>query len=132
MYSIDVQAYMFSVTILSGIAIGFLFDIFRALRGIVRPRGLLSDAGDLAFWVLTTFFLSAALLFGNWGEVRLYVFAGIIIGLILYRLLASNVVVCGFRRIFYAMCLMKRRATQALRKARKRRQGTVPAKTSEH
>jgi len=119
LYPLEVQLYVFCVTILAGMVTGFLFDVFRALRGIVRPRRLLGDAGDLAFWVLTTFLISTALLFGNWGEVRLYVFAGLILGFLIYRWLASNVVVCAFRRIFYAMCLARRRASQALRRVRK-------------
>lgn len=72
---------------------GLLIDVYRVLRGILRP-GLASTAIlDLMFWALLTPILIVYLLLANWGQLRGYVVIGILLGFLFYRLIFSRIVV---------------------------------------
>lgn len=96
MVSLDVQLYMFMVLTLTGIVVGILYDFFRTLRDVFKVRGRLASLGDLVFWLVATLFGIAGLILGNWGELRLYVFLALALGLFLYFQLASF----AFRDLF--------------------------------
>lgn len=80
------------MVVLSGIGLGFLFDLLRALRGYYRPNRWVGAAGDLLFWGAATLVVASGLFFGNWGEFRFYVLVSLLLGLGLYYWLASPVV----------------------------------------
>ncbi len=76
---------------LTGIALSFLFDCYRLMRGTLKPRGFITSLTDLVFWLLSTLVVFAVLLRNNWGEMRLYVFVSLILGvLVYYRILSSR------------------------------------------
>lgn len=97
MQRLELQFYAFFMIVLSGIALGMLFDLLRALRGYYRPNRWVGAAGDLLFWGAATLVLASGLFFGNWGEYRFYVLVGLLLGLGLYYWLASSVVLAGAR-----------------------------------
>lgn len=78
------QVETFVITILTGLLLGLLFDLFRVMRNIFRPRWMIGSAADLAYWLLATGIVFTALLLGNWGELRLYVFIGLLGGVAAY------------------------------------------------
>jgi spore cortex biosynthesis protein YabQ len=78
------QIFAFCVTVLTGFLLGIFFDVYRVGRGIIRPRRIISHLSDLLFWLISTGFIFLLLLFGNWGEVRLYVFIGVGLGLFIH------------------------------------------------
>ena len=84
MQDLTTQIYAFCVTILTGFLLGIFFDIYRVVRGLIKPRKVIAHLGDLLFWIITTGFIFVLLLFGNWGELRLYVFIGAGLGVFLY------------------------------------------------
>ena len=90
---------MFLVLVLTGVAWSLCFDAYRAWRSLVKPHGLVSDAGDLAFWLAGALLVAAGLFLGNWGELRLYVFLGLALGGTLYFRLASPVLLPWLRRL---------------------------------
>jgi spore cortex biosynthesis protein YabQ len=69
---------------MTGIVLGGLFDCYRVLRGTFNPRILITWFTDLLYWLVATAIVFIALVFSNWGELRLYVFIGILGGLGLY------------------------------------------------
>ena len=75
---------------LTGIALSFLFDCYRLMRGIGSPRGLITATTDLLFWLLATAVVFAVLLSSNWGEIRLYVFVSLVGGVLVYYQLLSH------------------------------------------
>ncbi len=84
------QAYLFLVFILNGVAIGILFDFFRILRKSFKTSNLVTYIEDAIFWILTGFSILYCIFVFNNGEIRMYMFVGIAIGLISYILLLSS------------------------------------------
>ncbi len=93
MESLGTQLYAFGIVLLAGITLGLFFDLFRVLRGLLRPGFLSTPLLDLLFWALITPILVLYLILANWGELRGYVVIGLILGLFFYRLLLSGMVV---------------------------------------
>ena len=83
------QVITFLITIATGIVLGVLFDCYRVLRGNFRSRGLVTCLTDLLYWLLATVVVFLALVVSNWGELRFYVFLGILSGVGLYYRLVS-------------------------------------------
>jgi len=97
---LDLQLYMFCVLVLAGIGLGLVFDLYRVFRGLTRPKGYVVGLEDLLFWLVVLVFLFGALIVGNWGELRLYVFVALALGLVLYWHLASAAVIAGMMHTY--------------------------------
>lgn len=80
----DSQLHTFIITIATGIFLGILFDGYRVLRGTFRPRVVMTWVADLLYWLIATVVVFLALVVSNWGELRFYVFLGIVSGVIVY------------------------------------------------
>jgi len=78
--------------VVTGAGVGLFFDLYRVARGLIRPRWLLTALGDGLFWLFVAGFTYGVLLQVNFGEVRSYIFLGIILGLLLYYRLLSPLV----------------------------------------
>lgn len=85
------QAYSFLIFILNGLLLGILFDIFRILRKSFKTPDFVTYIEDIFFWILSGFILLYSIFKFNNGELRLYVFMGILIGIFIYMLLFSKI-----------------------------------------
>ena len=93
------QAYLFLVFSLTGVEIGILFDFFRILRRSIKTGNIVTDIQDILFWVLTGILVLYNIWYFNNGEIRIYMFLGIIIGVLIYMLTLSNIFVKLFTKI---------------------------------
>lgn len=84
MTPVFVQFKYFLNTVAIGLIIGIIFDFYRAIRFLVRPRKWTADVLDVFMSIIFTAMAFLLLLFSNWGEVRLYVFLGIGLGIGVY------------------------------------------------
>ena len=84
------QLYIFFNFILTGFIIGILYDIFRIIRKSFKTLDLVTYIQDFIFWILTGIILLYSIFTFNNGELRGYVFIGILIGILLYILLISK------------------------------------------
>lgn len=84
------QAYIFFIFILNGFLIGLLFDIFRILRKSFKTSDFITILQDILFWILTGVIILYSIFKFNNGELRGYIFIGILIGAIIYLLLFSK------------------------------------------
>jgi len=90
---VESQFSIFLSTVATGITLGVLFDFYRVLRGTFRPKVLITWVTDLLYWLIATAIVFIALVLSNWGELRFYVFLGIISGVgLYYRLLSLYVI----------------------------------------
>ena len=94
------QAYLFLVFSLTGVVIGVLFDFFRILRRTIKTGNIVTYIQDILFWVLTGILILYNIWYFNNGEIRIYMFLGIIIGVLIYMLTLSNIFVKLFTKIF--------------------------------
>jgi len=90
--NINVYSQLFSLFIfaLTGIAIGILFDIFRIIRKSFKTPDFITYLEDILFWILTGFILLFTIFTFNNGEIRVYIFIGLIFGIITYMLTLSK------------------------------------------
>lgn len=75
---------------LTGITIGILFDIFRIIRKSFKTPDFVTYIEDIIFWILTGIILLFTIFTFNNGEIRIYIFIGLILGLCLYILTLSK------------------------------------------
>ena len=81
---------LFLIYILIGIIIGVVFDIFRILRKSFKTSDFITYIEDIFFWIITGGILLFAIFFFSKGELRGYIFFGLIIGIALYMLTISR------------------------------------------
>ena len=87
------QAYLFCIFIINGIIIGILFDFFRILRKTFKTSDLITYIEDSLFWILTGIIILYSIFVFNSGEIRFFIFFGIILGVFLYMLLFSSYII---------------------------------------
>lgn len=90
--SVSTQAYIFLCSIVGGMAIALLYDIFRIFRRAVKTGYLAAYAQDLLYWIIAALLMLATIYYSNDGEIRIYQFIGAFIGAVLYVMLFSRIV----------------------------------------
>lgn len=102
--SLEAQMMAFLAMILGGFMMGLSFDIYSVLRRNKKAHNVRTGIGDLLYWLLTTIMVLFLLVFyGNWGEVRVYVYLGILIGIMAYRVFFSSWIKKGLCWFLYKM-----------------------------
>ena len=94
------QAYLFLVFSLTGVIIGILFDFFRILRRTIKTSNFITYVEDILFWILTGLLILNNIWYFNNGEIRIYMFLGIILGILIYMLTLSSILIKVFSMLF--------------------------------
>ena len=87
------QAYLFFIFIINGIVIGLLFDFFRISRKVFKTNDIMTYIEDVLFWILAGGIVLYSIFVFNNGELRLFMFLGIILGAFVYMLFVSSYVI---------------------------------------
>lgn len=87
------QAYLFLIFIIDGIIIGLLFDFFRILRKTIKTSDIITYIQDALFWILTGIIILYTTFTFNDGEIRMYMFIAILLGVICYITLISSYII---------------------------------------
>lgn len=102
------QLFSLLIFILTGIVIGILFDVFRIIRKSFKTPDFVTYIEDILFWILSGSILLFSIFAFNYGEIRIYIFIGLIFGLVIYLLTLSkyfikiNVIILNFiKKILY-------------------------------
>ncbi len=78
--SLPDQFYAFFIMLFCGLILGILFDIYRvSTRPLFRKRWILFIF-DILYWIASTIVIFRMLYISNYGEIRLFVFLGLILG----------------------------------------------------
>lgn len=91
--TLETQYMTLLVMSLNGAVLGALYDMYRV---VLRHWKFLRWAGplfDFSFWILAFFLVFWSLMWANDGDLRIYVFVVLGIGLFLYRILLQRIVV---------------------------------------
>jgi spore cortex biosynthesis protein YabQ len=90
--TLQVQFATMGMMLLGGLSLGGLFDLYRVLAGQLRAPRYAYYLLDLVFWFIGTLLVFKLLYEINWGQVRLFIFIGLLVGIVLYFLLLSGLV----------------------------------------
>ena len=93
------QAYLLLVFTLTGVVIGLLFDFFRILRKSIKTPNFVTYIEDILFWILTGLLVLYNIGYFNNGEIRIFMFLGIFLGVLIYMSTLSNIIVKLFSTI---------------------------------
>lgn len=84
------QGYMFMVSIMGGMFLGFIWDIYRLVRHFVKFGQIETAIGDIAYWIISVY-LSINIIFDiSYGNLRLFILVGFLLGAILYFFTISD------------------------------------------
>ena len=84
------QLTIFIYFIITGMILGIVFDVFRILRKSFKTSDIVTNIEDIIFGITTGIILLLSIFLFNNGELRLFVFIGIIFGIIIYMLIISK------------------------------------------
>ena len=84
------QAYIFMIFVIIGMIIGVLFDFFRILRKSIKTKDFVTYIEDVLFCILTGIILLYSIFTFNSGEIRIYIFIGVLFGVLIYMLSISK------------------------------------------
>lgn len=93
MVTIVDQVYIFLYAICGGAVIAFLYDILRIKRRTIKTNIIIVNLEDILFWLVSAVLMFLLVYCTNNGEIRGYIFAGNIIGVVLYLSLLSNLII---------------------------------------
>lgn len=84
MVTINEQAFLFLACVKTGIIMGMLYDLIRTFRKIIHHPNWAVQLEDLLYWITCGCFAFIMIYWRNYGEIRGFVFLGILIGTVLY------------------------------------------------
>jgi len=90
---------VFYLTIYGGIAIGLLFDFYRALRANFKIVNKISFVFDVIFWMLITIVIFTTINLLERFDLRYYHFVALFLGFILYYNTISKYIFTMFNKI---------------------------------
>lgn len=98
---IDVQINMFYISVLYGLVMGMTYDFIRIIRRLIRHNNFFIGLEDMAYWTIWAFITIDGIHIYNSGELRSYVFLGVLIGFLIYRYTIGWVVTKILPHILY-------------------------------
>jgi len=97
------QAIIFLASALGGAVLGILFDALRAIRKLVRHKTAATAAEDALFWIVATLLMFWLLMQINDGAFRFYPLLGAVLGVVLYVMTLSKLVI---KMLVAALCVI--------------------------
>ena len=89
---VNIQALIFLYSFISGALIGLLYDLFRIKRRFIKTSNLIVNIEDIIYWILVVVILLLNAYISNDGEIRGYIIIGTILGVVIYIVALSKVV----------------------------------------
>lgn len=78
------QIFIFTYIIGVGFLTGILYDLFRIIRKVIKHSNFFIHIEDIIYWILVTFIVFKFIISKNNGETRLFLIAGVMVGMVLY------------------------------------------------
>lgn len=107
--SMSNQALVFLTTVIIGVFIGFVYDLFRVLRKVIHHSNLMTYLEDLVYWIFVSLIMFYVMLNKNYGEIRVFSILGAFLGMILYFLtlgrlfMAASLTIIDFIKKVFAV-----------------------------
>jgi len=78
------QEYMLAVSIMAGMLLGFIWDIYRLIRHYGRFKARGTVIGDIIYWIISIKFGTQLIMDISYGNVRFFILMGFCAGALLY------------------------------------------------
>lgn len=91
--SVSNQACIFLYSVIGGMLIAFIFDLFRIKRKAIKTSNIVIYIEDFFYWIIASLVMFGVVYLSNDGELRGYIFLGTVIGAFLYIVLLSRLVI---------------------------------------
>lgn len=88
--AIGVEAEFFVVSVLYGMGLVFVYDVFRIIRRLIPHSNIWIGIEDICYWILCTVAVFLLLYRKNDGMLRAFCFLGIALGGSIYAFLLSR------------------------------------------
>jgi spore cortex biosynthesis protein YabQ len=89
-FSMTQQINLFVFSLLSGVLIGVLFDIYRIIRGFESLNKFITAVEDILFWILAGIIIFIFMMYTSYAYMSFNVFVYIGIGLLVYLKVISR------------------------------------------
>ena len=96
---LELETQLFLLSVLTGFAMGAVYDIFRMVRMISKSGRILTFVCDVVYTVLFWFVLFTFCT-GLTGQIRVFALFGMLTGAVMERLSLGNLLVRAFRRLW--------------------------------
>lgn len=90
MISLLQESHILLNTILGGILIAFIYDLYKIFRQIFHPKKIATLIQDLLFWLIISLVAFYILIMTNEGALRFYNFLGFFLGSLSYNYTLSK------------------------------------------
>jgi spore cortex biosynthesis protein YabQ len=88
------------MSVLSGLFLGFVYDLVRVVRRIIKHPKWLINIQDFVFWLFGSLIIFMDIFKNNDGILRGFLYIGVFLGLIIYFSLMSKLVLIIFMKIY--------------------------------
>lgn len=96
---INLEVQFFLTSILYGILLLVVYDCIRIIRRIVPHKGFFVALEDILFWLVASIVIFIMIYERNNGTIRGFAILGMLLGMVIYNQLLSQLVVKGITRI---------------------------------
>lgn len=90
---ISSQAHIFFISIFSGILMGIGYDIIRIIRRLFPHNRIFIGIEDILFFLISSILIFIKIFKANYGTIRGFILLGILLGVLLYYLTISNLII---------------------------------------
>ncbi|WP_242859770.1 spore cortex biosynthesis protein YabQ [Clostridium argentinense] len=97
------QIILFVFSLLSGVLIGVLFDIYRIIRGVEDVGAIITIIQDILFWIATGFIVFIFMMYTSYAYMSFNVFVYVSIGLFVYIKLISKIFINVLHNVLVAI-----------------------------
>ncbi|MCX7842302.1 MAG: spore cortex biosynthesis protein YabQ [Clostridia bacterium] len=91
--TVSSQAYIFLCALIGGMLIAFIYDLFRIKRRAIKSNIVVIYIEDFLYWVLVALIMFCVVYYSNDGELRGFIFIGSVLGVTVYVVLFSALIV---------------------------------------
>ena len=78
------QEYMLAVSIMAGMFLGFIWDIYRLIRHYGKLNAAGTAIGDILYWIISIKLGTRLIMDISYGNVRFFILMGFLAGALLY------------------------------------------------
>ncbi len=103
LFTMEQQIILFVFSLLSGVLIGILFDIYRIIRGFEDVGAIITIIQDVLFWIATGFIVFVFMMYTSYAYMSFNVFVYVSAGLFVYIKLISKIFINVLHNVLLAI-----------------------------